>query len=198
MKNQRRFGNVLGGERASPQALKAFSEWHECVSMVMSGDTADIARFERFVAAHVRKDVLFCPPTYFGTYTGRAPFSAILQTVGQVFGPKFKYLRQILSPDAREWFLEFETPIADSGKIIRGIDLVQLDENDQIKEFRILAAPPSGVLELKKEMGARVRGVRASNDSTFSPYHENTKYITRVICTTHLYHWRITRTATLK
>ena len=32
-------------------------------------------------------------------------FSAILQTVGQVFGPKFKYLRQILSPDAREWFL---------------------------------------------------------------------------------------------
>ena len=151
-----RFGNVLGGECATPRAQRAFSEWHSCVSMMMNGDTSDVARFERFVRDHVRKDVLFCPPTYFGTYTGRVPFSAILQTVGHVFGPKFKYLRQILSPDGREWFLEFETPIADSGKIIRGIDLISLDENDQIKEFRILAAPPSGVLALKKEMGERV------------------------------------------
>ena len=49
-----------------------------------------------------------------------------------------------------------------------------------------------------------VRGVSSSakrenfNDFTFSSYHENVKCITRVICITHLYHKRITRTATLK
>ena len=154
----KRFGNILGGDFASRQALETFSKWHECVSKVMSGKINDSTRieFENFVRNHVSEKVLFCPPTYFGTYTGRLPFSAILQTVGRVFGSKFRYMRQWLSPNGREWALEFETPIADSGKIIRGIDLVSLDENDHIKEFRILAAPPSGVLELKKEMGSRV------------------------------------------
>jgi len=173
MKNHlQRFGNVLGGERATSRTLKTFIDWHECVSMVMSGKgegEESRSKFERFVKENVSEKVLFCPPTYFGTYTGRMPFSAILQTVGQVFGPKFKYMRQWLSPDGREWGLEFETPIADSDKIIRGIDLVSLDENDQIKEFRILAAPPSGVLELKKEMGSRVPEVmRRMSESSSS------------------------------
>ena len=154
-----RFGNVLGGDAASPSSFATFEEWHSVVSRVMSGNGKDEETrdaFKQFVARRVRTDVLFCPPTYFGTYTGRLPFTAILMTVGNVFGPRFAYKRQWLSPDAREWALEFETPIADSGKIIRGVDLVSLDAEGRIKEFRILAAPPSGVLVLKDEMQKRV------------------------------------------
>ena len=36
------------------------------------------------------------------------------------------------------------------------------------------------------------------NDPTLSCYHEDVKYLTRVICVTHLYHKKIARTATLK
>ena len=44
----------------------------------------------------------------------------------EVFGDSFKYKRQWLSPCGREWALEFETEIGNTGKIMNGIDLVSL------------------------------------------------------------------------
>jgi hypothetical protein len=45
-----------------------------------------------------------------------------------------------LSPDAREWALEFTVDdLAGSGRTIRGIDMVSLDEQGRIVSFRILA-----------------------------------------------------------
>ena len=81
----------------------------------------------------------------------------LLDTVGEVFGPSFRYERQWLSPDGLSWALEFKADIADSGKSIDGIDLVTLDEETgQITELAVLARPPNGVAALKAEMMRRV------------------------------------------
>lgn len=155
------LGNVLGGSNILPGCRAAFEKWHACVSKMMAGG-ADPSNpeteraFEEFVRDHVHAEVLFDPPTYNGTYTGKLPFRVILSTVGQVFGPSFTYHRQWLSNDGCEWALEFTTSIADTGKKIRGIDLVSLNADGQIISFRILAAPPSGVGALRDEMFSRV------------------------------------------
>ena len=153
--------NVLGGSEMLPGCRAAFEKWHACVSKMMAGganpSNPETERaFAEFVQDHVSDDVLFDPPTYNGTYNGKLPFRVILSTVGQVFGPSFTYHRQWLSNDGKEWALEFTTEIADSGKRIRGIDLVSLNNEGLITSFRILAAPPSGVTVLKEEMFRRV------------------------------------------
>ena len=155
------LGNVLGGSDILPGCRAAFEKWHACVSKIMTGgaETNELETqqaFDKFVRDHVHDEVLLDPPTYSGTYTGKIPFRVILSTVGQVFGSSFTYHRQWLSNDGREWALEFTTSIADTGKQIRGIDLVSLDTAGKILSFRILAAPPSGVGALREEMFSRV------------------------------------------
>ena len=77
-------------------------------------------------------------------------------TVAEVFGPSFKYGRQWLSDDGREWALEFKADVAATGKEVHGIDLVSLNEAGRIAEFTVLARPPNAVEALKGEMMRRV------------------------------------------
>ena len=103
----------------------------------------------------VHDNVTFHPPTYFQKWKGKDFFLTIIEAVGDVFGSSFTYGRQWVSPDGRDWALEFHAKIGDSKMFINGIDLVKLDENGQIIEFMVLARPPNGVAELKKEMMKR-------------------------------------------
>lgn len=64
--------------------------------------------------------------------------------------------RQWLSDDGREWALEFEADIGDSGRRLHGMDLISLDGGGLIKEFTVVARPPNAVAALKKEMMAKV------------------------------------------
>lgn len=138
---------VLGGRNAIAPCKKAFRDWHTCVHKMMSSvgqsegyDSETQAMFDQFVQDHVHENVMLAPPTYFATYTGRGPFSVILSCVAQVFGKTFKYHRQWLSDDGREWALEFTADgLGGSDKSVRGIDLVSLDDEGRIVSFRILA-----------------------------------------------------------
>lgn len=53
--------------------------------VVAKGDDSKIAEL-------LAEDVRFMPPTYFATWTGRAPVAAVLGHVGKVFSD-FKYRR---------------------------------------------------------------------------------------------------------
>jgi hypothetical protein len=60
-----------------------------------------------------------------------------MECVSEVFGPSFKYDRQFISEDGRDWCLEFSADIAGDTKTrIDGVDLVRLDEDGKIMEFR--------------------------------------------------------------
>lgn len=157
--NEMGAANVLGGEQCCPLAFETFKVWHEVVSIGVTADKPDPKLLEAVTdkfAKHVDEKIVFSPPTYFKPWVGRDEFITIISCVGEVFGSSFKYGRQFLSPDGRDWALEFTAKIGDSGKTIQAMDVVKLDENGKIVDFYVIARPPNAVAELKKEMMARV------------------------------------------
>ncbi|GMH61756.1 hypothetical protein TL16_g10143 [Triparma laevis f. inornata] len=106
---------------------------------------------------HVSKDVKFYPPTYFQHWEGREEYLLLMQSVSEVFGPSFKYDRQWVSPNGRDWCLEFSASIeGDDKTVVNGVDLVSLDEEGKIVEFKVLARPPNAVSKLKDAMMKKV------------------------------------------
>jgi hypothetical protein len=110
----------------------------------------------KFLGPRVAKDCTFHPPTYFPPWKGKDEMLLLLTAAGEVFGPSFEYSRQWLSPCGREWALEFSTMVGTSGKRMEGIDLVKLDEEGRICDFKVLARPPNAVAAMKDEMMKKV------------------------------------------
>jgi hypothetical protein len=149
--NLSRHGTVLGGERITPQNRATFEAWHDLVGAVAAGRAADV-ELRRIVA----DECVFRPPTYFKPWTGGDETTVLLACAAEVFGDSFRYHRQWLSPDGREWALEFAANVGDSGRGIDGIDLVSLDDAGKIRDFTVLARPPNGVAALKDIMMKKV------------------------------------------
>lgn len=156
---RKKYGNILGGERCTPDNLKTFMAWHEALDMKMrqlDGEKVSDDDIYNVMAPQVNNNCKFHPPTYFNHWEGKDEFLLLISCVGEVFGKSFTYGRQWLSPDGKSWALEFEANIGDSKKKITGIDLVDLDDSGKIADFMVLARPPNGVEELKNQMMKKV------------------------------------------
>ena len=127
-------------------------EWHICVEKLMARTSDCQEVLNKFVDTYVREDVIFSPPTYSKTYTGREWFKAILGEISKVIGSTFTYHRQWIRPYS--WALEFATVLPNM-KTMWGIDLISLDSDGYITELRVLAAPLNSIKFLKNEMAAR-------------------------------------------
>lgn len=112
--------------------------------VVAAGDDAKIADL-------LAEDVRFLPPTYFATWTGRAPVAAVLGHVGQVF-TDFRYRR--VMGDGKDWALEFQCKIGDLDAV--GVDLITLNDDGLIQEFEVVMRPHKSVGALREAMNARV------------------------------------------
>lgn len=97
------------------------------------------------------EDVQFLPPTYYSTWTGRAPVAAVLGHVGKVFSD-FRY-RRIMGA-GNDWALEFQCKVGDLDGI--GVDLITLNENGLIQIFEVAMRPYKTVGALREAMMARV------------------------------------------
>ena len=113
---ERHSSMFLGGDSMNEESKKTFDCWHQAVTN----------RDGTFLSGRINSDVVFHPPTYFKPWKGEEELKVILTCAIEVFGDSFKYKRQWLSPCGREWSLEFETEIGNTGKIMNGIDLVSL------------------------------------------------------------------------
>ena len=82
------------------------------------------------IAPLLAEDVTFMPPTYYKTWTGRAPVAAVLGHVGQVFSD-FKYRR--IMGEGNDWALEFQCKIGDLDAV--GVDLITLGDDGLIAKF---------------------------------------------------------------
>lgn len=152
---KKRFGKGLcGGGNITPVASQTLEIWHEAVShgtgKVMEGKSKE--EIMNQLRSRVHSDCVFSPPTYFQSWKGKEEFLCIIESVSEVFGPSFEYHRQWISEDGHDWALEFTAKIGASKYTLDGMDLVKLDENGQIIEFRVLGRPPNAVSELKSEM----------------------------------------------
>jgi hypothetical protein len=75
-------------------------------------------------------------------YPGAQAVQLILGTVMQVF-QDFTYHRQLASADGLSVVLEFSANV--NGKELKGIDLIQFDDDGKIVDFEVMVRPMSGL-----------------------------------------------------
>ena len=114
------------------------------VEVVSKGD-------ESLIHDLLAEDVTFRPPTYWATWTGRAPVAAVLGHVGQVFSD-FRYRR--FMGEGNDWALEFQCKVGDLDAV--GVDLITLNEDGLIADFEVVMRPFKTVGALREAMNARV------------------------------------------
>jgi hypothetical protein len=94
--------------------------------------------------------ITFYSPVVFKPKNTKAEAMFILGNVIEVFGD-FKYHREFI--DGKNWALEFSAKVGD--KTIKGVDLIEFDDNGQIVNFEVLIRPLSGLIALGEEMNSR-------------------------------------------
>ncbi len=106
---------------------------------------------EELVGDILAENVRFHPPTYYKTWTGRAPVAAILGHVGAIF-QDFEYRR--VMGDGKDWALEFQCKVGDLDAV--GVDLITLDDDGLIATFEVVMRPYKTIGALREAMNARV------------------------------------------
>ena len=115
--------------------------WHKFV------ETQDATILNEILAENVQ----FHSPFVWKPKDGKAITTVILTTVTQVF-QEFRYVREIL--DGQNWALEFEAKVGEL--TLRGVDLIQLNEDGKIIDFEVMVRPANALQVLGMEMSRRL------------------------------------------
>lgn len=107
---------------------------------------------EQEILPLLAEDVEFLPPTYWKTWTGRAPVAAVLGHVGQIFS-EFRYRR--IMGEGNDWALEFQCKVGALDAV--GVDLVTLNDAGEIAKFEVVMRPYKSVGALREAIMARVQ-----------------------------------------
>ena len=127
----------------------AITRWHEML------ETRDMSILNELLA----DDVVFRSPVAFHPYPGKQVVFFILTNVIQVF-ENFSYHREFLSEDGNNVVLEFSANVGD--KKLKGIDMIQFNDEGQIIDFEVMIRPKSGLEALAIEMGQRIQAYQAN------------------------------------
>ena len=128
---------------------------------MLPNKTPDLECWHRIVITRDLQDLIeilsekveFRSPFLWEPYAGRETVSEILRTVSEVF-QDFTYHREIL--DGNRWALEFSAKVGDQP--VKGIDLIEFDEQGQISSFDVFVRPLAGLRSLGHEMARRLGG----------------------------------------
>lgn len=131
-------------EQRLPAAVaESLKKWH---AMVAEGNLSELASL-------LHPKAVFRSPMAHTPYPSAQVVQLILSTVSKVF-EDFAYHRQLASADGLSVVLEFSAKV--NGKELKGIDLVQFNEQGQIVDFEVMVRPMSGLQALGDEMGKRL------------------------------------------
>lgn len=128
---------------------QAITRWHEML------ETRDMSILNELLA----DNVVFRSPVAFQPYPGKQVVFFILTNVIQVF-ENFTYHREFLSEDGNNVVLEFSANVSD--KKLKGIDMIQFNDEGQIIDFEVMIRPKSGLEALAIEMGQRIQAYQAN------------------------------------
>jgi hypothetical protein len=99
-------------------------------------------------------EVVFRSPVAYQPYEGKAVVFFILSNVIQVF-ENFTYHREFYTEDGNNVVLEFSANVGD--KKLKGIDMIQLNDDGKIIDFEVMIRPKSGLEALAVHMGQRMQ-----------------------------------------
>lgn len=94
--------------------------------------------------------ITFYSPVVFKPKSTKEEALFVLSNVIEVL-TEFKYHREFY--DGKNWALEFSAVV--NGKSVKGIDLIEFNENGQIINFEVLIRPLSGLIALGEDMNRR-------------------------------------------
>lgn len=95
-------------------------------------------------------NIVFYSPVVFKPKNTKEESIFVLSNVIEVL-QDFKYHRQFI--DGNKWALEFSANVGN--KSVKGIDLIEFDDNGQIVNFEVLIRPLSGLIALGEDMNRR-------------------------------------------
>lgn len=122
---------------------QAIKRWHTMLQ------TRDMSILNELLA----EDVVFRSPVAYNPYPGKQVVFFILSNVIQIF-ENFTYHREFYTEDGMNVVLEFSANVGE--KKLKGIDMIQLNEQGQIIDFEVMLRPKSGLEALAAQMGKRM------------------------------------------
>lgn len=127
---------------------KSIARWHEML------ESRDMSILNELLA----EEVVFRSPVAFQPYPGKQVVFFILTNVIQVF-ENFTYHREFISEDGNNVVLEFSANVGD--KKLKGVDMIQFNEEGQMIDFEVMIRPKSGLEALAVQMGQRMQSFQA-------------------------------------
>lgn len=122
---------------------RSVQRWHEMLQ------TRDMSILNELLA----EDVVFRSPVAYNPYPGKQVVFFILSNVIQIF-ENFTYHREFYTEDGMNVVLEFSANVGE--KKLKGIDMIQFNEQGQIIDFEVMLRPKSGLEALAAQMGQRM------------------------------------------
>jgi hypothetical protein len=113
------------------------------------------ARDADAVEALLAADVVFRSPALFKPYAGRAATMIFLRAAMEVF-EDFRYTRTFTDDAGGGSVMLFAANVG--GKSLEGVDVLSVEEDGLITEFRVMIRPLSGLVALAEAMAPRVSG----------------------------------------
>lgn len=114
-------------------------------------------------------DVVFLSPIVFTPQEGKEITKLYLGAAGNTLGgskegedgkktPKFRYIKEVLS--GKHAVLEFESEI--DGKYTNGVDIITLNDEGKIIEFKVMIRPLQAVNAIHKQMAAMLEKMQSA------------------------------------
>jgi hypothetical protein len=120
---------------------QTLGRWHEFIN------TLDEAILPEILA----DDVKFHSPFVWKPKNGKQAATAILTTVTEVF-QNFSYVREIRSEN--QFCLEFTARVGEFD--LRGVDLIELNDDGKIIDFEVMIRPANALAALGAAMGQKL------------------------------------------
>jgi 2,4-dienoyl-CoA reductase (NADPH2) len=140
-------------QRLSPAADATMQKWH---AMVAEGNLAELGSI-------LSPKAVFRSPMAHSPYPSAQAVQLILGTVVKVF-ENFTYHREFANPAGNSVVLEFSAQV--NGKDLKGIDMIQFDDEGRITDFEVMVRPMSGLQALGDEMAKRLAPYLAAMKSS--------------------------------
>lgn len=121
----------------------AIQKWHHML------ETRDMS----ILGELLTEEVVFRSPVAYNPYPGKQVVTFILTNVIQIF-ENFTYHREFYTDDGLSVVLEFSANVGE--KKLKGIDMIQFNEQGQIIDFEVMIRPKSGLEALAAQMGQRM------------------------------------------
>lgn len=122
---------------------KSIQRWHHML------ETRDLSLLNELLS----EEVVFKSPVAFKPYPGKHVVTFILTNVIEIF-ENFRYHREFYTADGLSVVLEFSANVGE--KTLKGIDMIQFNEQGQIIDFEVMIRPKSGLEALALQMGQRM------------------------------------------